>query len=112
MVQKSYTAVEDASNERAALMSGSRVGEADKSPVLLIPQRKTRCAKAAPQAEASHRPQRLDRLVAGAEPVVRHPGIEVMDVVEADVAGQPMQHLGQAEGDDPSGCFDKVSRRD
>ncbi len=35
--------------------------------------------------------------MAGLEPVVRHPRVEMMDVVKADVAGEPLQQPRQAE---------------
>ena len=79
------------------LSSSRGVAEANKAAASLVPQREERRGEAAPQGERRDRVELVHDLVGVAQPVIGDAGIEMVDVMEADVAGQPVQHPRQVE---------------
>ena len=79
---------------RRALASQG-VTERHQEPSLLVPQGEPRAFQTADRGEASGVAKFGILVKAFAQAIVRYLAADVMDVVEADIAGQPMQHRGQ-----------------
>ena len=81
----------------AAPRTGTRnVGERHEHAFVLVPQRELRAGQAAPQGQALGAPAQLRVLQeAVAQAVARDPARQMMDVMEADVVGDPVQRARQ-----------------
>src|SRR5690606_4444965 len=75
--------------------SALAVAERDEPAPLLVPQRQARGRDAVEDPQVNDTLEQLVLLVARLQVVVGYPGAQVMDVVEPDVAGDPLQHLGE-----------------
>ena len=73
----------------------AQVAVADEPAFLLIPQPERERLEAADERDGLHRLKQRLGLVAFLEVVVRNARAQVVDVVEADVAREPLQHLRQ-----------------
>ncbi len=65
--------------------------------MLFIPQGEASRAKTGAKFQCWHGSEGRDRFVRRWQVVVRYPRIEMMDVVKADIAGQPLQRPWQTE---------------
>src|SRR5580658_3141332 len=63
----------------------------------LVPEGQAPGGEHAPDRQGRHRGEGGCRAVAGLEPAVRDPLIQMMDVMEADIAGEPLQQRRQLQ---------------
>src|SRR5215467_7077472 len=73
------------------------VTEADQAARPLVPQRQPRGSQSLRQAQPAHGLHLLDGGMSRLQLVVGDVRVEVMDVMETDVSGEPMKGAGQAE---------------
>ena len=69
--------------------------EADEFTFLLVPETESKAFKSFDEGEGLHILENLVGVVAGLEIVVRDTRAEVMDVVEADISGEPLEDFGK-----------------
>ena len=69
--------------------------EADEFTFLLVPETESEAFKSFNEGEGLHILENLVGVVAGLEIVVRDTRAEVMDVVEADISGEPLEDFGK-----------------
>lgn len=62
---------------------------------VLVPQFQSHAREALPKRNSVDRLEFGDRVEAGVKPVVRNPPVEVVDVVQAYVAGEPVDDRRQ-----------------
>src|SRR4051812_16309178 len=80
----------------------ARVAEAHEPAARLVPQGEPRRTQSADQAERPHRRQRVHSSMCCSQTVVGYANIEVMDVMEADIARQPVQRPWQGKPRGPA----------
>src|ERR1700722_2920076 len=74
---------------------GSGLGERDQPPVLRVPQLELNGPQAVPQRQRRHLVEDGIVVVRALQVVVGDPSIQVVDVVQSDVAGEKLERLGQ-----------------
>ena len=72
----------------------AQVPESDQAIAFLVPKAQPRKAQAVSQRHPYHVLKLWVRLHALLQPVVRDPAAQVMDVVDPDVRGEPLERLG------------------
>lgn len=83
------------SAERGLALVVADVAEADEFAALFVEETEAEGAQARPESNRFHLLEEGAGFVATLEIVVRYARAEVMDVVEADVAGEPLQNFRQ-----------------
>ena len=77
--------------------AGAGVAERDQPAPLLVPQLEPHGPQAVPQRERRHVVEDRVLVVRALQVVVRDPGAQVVDVVQADVAGEELEDLRQLQ---------------
>src|ERR687887_1860956 len=75
----------------------ARLGEGDEAPLTLIPQLEPGRAQTVPDRQSRHVVEDRVLVMRALQVVVRDLGAEVVDVVQADVAREELQHLRELE---------------
>ena len=86
-----------ASPSRPPFGLGVHIAEADQAARLLVPQGQPGRPQSIDPTQSAHRAHFLDSGVSQLQSVVRDSRVEMMDVVEADIASQPVQGARQAQ---------------
>ena len=76
---------------------GAGLAEGDELARVLVPELEPHRAQTVPQRQRRHVVEHRVVVVRGLEVVVGDPRVEVMDVVQPDVAGEELQHLRQLQ---------------
>src|SRR5664280_1725297 len=84
-------------SERCRARSPTGFGEAHQPPAVLVPQLEAHGAQPVPHGQGGHLMEDRVLVVCPLQVVVGDAGAEVVDVVQADVAGEELEHLGQLQ---------------
>ena len=84
-------------DDRAASVGDASLREGDQALAVLVPELQSHGAQAVPQGEGRHIAEDHVLVVGTLEVVVGNAGTEVVNVMEADVAGEELKDLGQLQ---------------